>query len=62
MIMATAHFAGRISHMGCDPALLTRDEVLTRAILVNGYHNLRLAMGVLLVLRNQAHQLFVLCN
>jgi hypothetical protein len=33
-------------------ALLTRHKVLTRAILVIGYHNLRLAMGVLLVLSN----------
>src|SRR3989442_868362 len=60
LIMSAAYFASGISHVGCDPAFLTGHEVLTRAILAIGYHYLRLAFSVLLVLRNQAHQFFVL--
>src|SRR6266404_7965669 len=60
LVMSAAYFARGISHVGCDPAFLTGHEVLTRAILAIGYHYLRLALSVLLVLRNQAHQFFVL--
>src|SRR6266480_1894438 len=55
LVMSAPDFARRISHVGCDPALLTGDEVLTRAILAIGYHDLRLALSVLLMLSNQAH-------
>src|SRR5437762_10748150 len=59
-LLGPACCARCICHVGCDPPLLTGNEVLTRAILAIGYHDLRLALGVLLVLCNQAHQLFVL--
>src|SRR5258708_32427716 len=40
LVMSAADFARGISHVSCDPALLTCDEAFTLAIFVIGHHDL----------------------
>ena len=55
---AVLRFTQRISHVGSNPALLTSDVVLSRAILVIGYDDLRLAARVALVLIESTQAVF----
>src|SRR5437763_62469 len=52
-------FTQRVSQVRRNPALLTGDEVFGRAILVIGYHRLRLGACVALMLIDQGHELFI---
>ncbi len=52
-------FTQRVSQVRRNPALLTGDEVFGRAILVIGYHRLRLGACVALMLIDQRHELFI---
>src|SRR5438093_1964736 len=55
VVMSAVGFYPGISHVRGDPARLALHEVFSRSILVIGYHDLDLAIGILLVLIHQPH-------
>src|SRR6266487_5748310 len=50
VVMSAVGFYPGVSHVCGDPARLALHEVFSRSILVIGYHDLGLAIGILLVL------------
>ena len=55
MVMSAVGLYPGVSHVRGDPARLALHEVFSRSILVIGYHDLGLAIGILLVLIHQPH-------
>ena len=55
VVMSAVGFYPGVSHVRGDPAHLALHEVFSRSILVIGYHDLGLAMGIVLVLIHQPH-------
>jgi hypothetical protein len=53
VVMSTVGFYPGISHVSGDTARLTRHIIFSSSVLVIGYYNLGLALGILLVLIKQ---------
>src|SRR5438045_9012689 len=59
VVMSAVGFYPSVSHVRGDPAPLALHVVFSRSILVIGYPDLYLAMGILLVLSHQSHWFLV---
>ena len=55
VVMSAVGFYPDVSHLRGDPARLALHEVFSRSILVTGYHDPGLAVGILLVLIHQPY-------